>query len=60
MGSWSTAGMELRRSTIMSTQRKKSGAGAVELVDEAHPRDGYLLAWRHTVHGLRLHAGDAV
>ena len=35
-------------------------AGAVELVDEAHPRDVVLVGLPPDVLGLRLHAGDTV
>ena len=36
------------------------GAGAVELVDEAHPRDAVLVGLAPDGLGLRLDAGDAV
>src|SRR6266571_247079 len=39
---------------------EKVGAGAVQLVDEAHPRDVVLVGLPPDVLGLRLHAGHAV
>ena len=41
--------MELSRSTIMSTQRKKSAPVRSSLLTKHIRGTAYLLAWRHTV-----------
>ena len=46
--------------TIMSTQRWNSAPDAVELVDEADPRDAVAVGLAPDRLGLRLDAGDAV
>ena len=60
IGSCSTSGVESRRSTIMSTQRKKSAPVRSSLLTKQRRGTEYLLACRHTVIGLRLDAGDTV
>src|SRR4028119_2450566 len=49
IGSWRTSGVELRRSTIMSTQLKKSAPVRSSLLTKHIRGTAYLFAWRHTV-----------
>ena len=44
-----TSGVEFSRSTIMSTQRKKSAPVRSSLLTKHIRGTEYLLAWRHTV-----------
>ena len=48
IGSWSTSGVELRRSTIMSTQRKKSAPVRSSLLTKHMRGTPYFSACRHT------------
>ena len=49
MGSCRTSGVELSRSTIISTQWKKSAPVRSSLFTKHMRGTAYLLAWRHTV-----------
>src|SRR6187401_2809705 len=49
IGSWRTSGVELRRSTIISTQRKKSAPVRSSLLTKHMRGTEYLLACRHPV-----------
>ena len=49
MGSWMTAGVDSRRSSIIFTVRKKSAPMRSILLTKQMRGTRYLLAWRHTV-----------
>src|SRR5262245_59758640 len=49
IGSWSTSGVELSRSTIICTQWKKSAPVRSSLLTKHMRGTAYLFAWRHTV-----------
>ena len=60
IGSCSTSGVALSRVDHHVDAAEEVRAGAVELVDEAHPRHVVLVRLPPDVLGLRLHAGDTV
>ena len=55
-----TSGVALSRVDHHVDAAEEVGAGAVQLVDEAHPRHVVLVRLPPDVLGLRLHAGDTV
>ena len=60
IGSWTTAGRRLQPRLDHLDGAEEVGAGAVHLVDEAHPRHVVLVGLAPHGLGLRLDAGDRV